>query len=67
MKEAGKSSKISEEICPTENLDKVAYEEARQKAAKILSEEKSEFSEKKSAALGKKKKKKFIKWLYLLL
>ena len=58
MKEAGKSSKIQEEICPTESLDRSAYEEAREKAAKILLQEKSEISEKKSAALGKKKKNK---------
>ena len=61
MKEAGKSSKILEEICPTESLDRSAYDEAREKAAKILLQEKSEISEKKSASLGKKKKKDFRK------
>ena len=53
------STKIVEEICSTEYLEKGVYDIAREKAAKILLEEKSEISEKKSAALGKKKKKNF--------
>ena len=55
MKEAGKSSSIVEEICSTENLDKSTYDEARQKAAKILLEQKAETSEKKTFGKNKKR------------
>lgn len=61
MKEAGKAEKLVEENCSMEDLDKEGYEKAREKAANILLNEKSEISEQKMAALGKKKKKKFEK------
>ena len=57
MKDSGKSSSIIEEICSTKKLDKQSYDKAREEAAKILLEEKSENSEKKTAAFGKNKKK----------
>jgi hypothetical protein len=57
MKDSGKSSAVIEEICSTDKFDKEAYDEARQKAAKVLQEEKSENSEKKTAGFGKNRKK----------
>jgi hypothetical protein len=58
MKEAGKSSVVVEEICSTEDLDKDTYEEAREKAANILLEEKAESREKKGPSFGNNKKRK---------
>ena len=66
MKEAGKSSVVAEEICSTEDLDKKAYEEARQNAAKILLEEKTENWEKKGSGFGKNKKRKH-NWICFVL
>ena len=58
MKDAGKSSVVVEQICSTEDLDKKAYEEAREKAANILLGEKADNWEKKGSAFSKNRKRK---------
>ena len=57
MKEAGKGTAVVEEICSTDNLDKESYDQAREKAAKVLAEEKSDTLEKRNPATGKNKNK----------
>jgi hypothetical protein len=57
MKEAGKGSTVVEEVCSTDDLDKEAYDQAREKAARVLAEEKAETLEKKNPISGKNKNK----------
>lgn len=69
MKEAGKGTAVVEEVCSTDNLDKEAYEQAREKAAKVLAEAKADTLEKRNPISGKNKNKRKKKqnWLWLFL
>ena len=67
MKEAGKGTAVAEEICSTDNLDKESYDQAREKAAKVLAEEKSDTLEKRNPATGKNKNKRKKKQIWLFL